>query len=109
MIDEIFKGADVNKFYTQLAEIANMAKSPYANFFIDTILNATAQWAHEHRDAIEKLQALAAAQNSQPQPDGALEPAIQEKQEPCSADKGEASDNAAAGCCGSGENCAPNV
>lgn len=109
MIEEIFPEQNANKFYSKLAELANMAKSPYANLFIDSILGATAQWAYEHRDAIEKLQALAAAQNPQPEQNGALDEAPQEKQEPCSADKNEAPDIAPAGDRATDKDCSAQV
>lgn len=109
MINEIFPDQNANKFYSQLAELGNMAKSPYANLFIDSILGATAQWAYEHRDAIEKLQALAPAQNPQPQPDGALDPKAQAEPSPCSADKNEAPDIAPAGDRATDQDCSAKV
>lgn len=55
-VKDYFKDdATLNKFYTHLAGISEMALSKYANLLLTPILQETAKWVHEHKQALDKL------------------------------------------------------
>lgn len=97
--EQIFGTLDnLNRFYTHMARISEMAISKHANLLLNPIIQETANFAHEHRSTLEKISTMAnpvANPAPKPEPSGALECEAQKEQEakspnPCILSEGQA-------------------